>query len=142
MEILALAGQNGIPHRPVQQTRAERGVKASNGIGTPGGLIDTAQSRRLYPGEERQKFAEREIILGTFGGPEDIGNAVTPWCCRVRAPSPTSYLRSLTACLATRSQGRMLQVPDPVGDLAGHRSSDVLTLRALKAASRLTAYSP
>ena len=41
------------------------------------GLIDTAQIRRLYPGEERKKFAEREIALRDFGQPEDVGNAVT-----------------------------------------------------------------
>jgi len=40
------------------------------------GLIDTAQIRRLYPGDERRKFAEREIALRDFGEPEDIGNAV------------------------------------------------------------------
>lgn len=41
------------------------------------GLIDTAKIRRLYPGEERQKFAEREIAIRDFGQPEDVGNAVT-----------------------------------------------------------------
>ena len=41
------------------------------------GLIDTAQIRRLYPGEERKKFAEREIALRDFGEPEDVANAVT-----------------------------------------------------------------
>lgn len=40
------------------------------------GLIDTAQIRRLYPGEERSKFASREIALRDFGQPEDVGNAV------------------------------------------------------------------
>jgi len=40
------------------------------------GLIDTAQIRRLYPGEERTKFASREIALRDFGQPEDGGNAV------------------------------------------------------------------
>ncbi|MBW1248743.1 SDR family oxidoreductase [Pseudomonas tolaasii] len=40
------------------------------------GLIDTAQIRRLYPGEERKKFAEREIAMRDFGEPEDVGNAV------------------------------------------------------------------
>lgn len=41
------------------------------------GLIDTAQIRRLYPGEERTKFASREIALRDFGQPEDVANAVT-----------------------------------------------------------------
>lgn len=41
------------------------------------GLIDTAQIRRLYPGDERRKFAEREIALRDFGKPEDVANAVT-----------------------------------------------------------------
>ncbi|WP_020206314.1 MULTISPECIES: SDR family NAD(P)-dependent oxidoreductase [Cupriavidus] len=40
------------------------------------GLIDTAQIRRLYPGDERRKFAEREIALRDFGEPEDVANAV------------------------------------------------------------------
>lgn len=40
------------------------------------GLIDTAQIRRLYPGDERRKFAEREIAMRDFGEPEDVGNAV------------------------------------------------------------------
>ena len=41
------------------------------------GLIDTAQIRRLYPGDERRKFAEREIAMRDFGEPGDVGNAVT-----------------------------------------------------------------
>ncbi|MNS02896.1 3-oxoacyl-[acyl-carrier-protein] reductase FabG [compost metagenome] len=41
------------------------------------GLIDTAQISRLYPGDERRKFAEREIALGDFGEPEDVANTVT-----------------------------------------------------------------
>ena len=41
------------------------------------GLIDTALIRRLYPGEERKKFADREIALRDFGQPEDVANAVT-----------------------------------------------------------------
>jgi 3-oxoacyl-[acyl-carrier protein] reductase len=41
------------------------------------GLIDTAQIRRLYPGEERAKFASREIALRDFGKPQDVANAVT-----------------------------------------------------------------
>ncbi|MNO05852.1 Glucose 1-dehydrogenase 2 [compost metagenome] len=31
----------------------------------------------MYPGEERKKFAEREIAMRDFGQPEDVGNAVT-----------------------------------------------------------------
>lgn len=41
------------------------------------GLIDTAQIRHLYPGQERTKFASREIALRDFGEPEDVANAVT-----------------------------------------------------------------
>ena len=41
------------------------------------GLIDTAQIRRLYPGDERRKFAEREIAMRDFGQPQDVANAVT-----------------------------------------------------------------
>ena len=40
-------------------------------------MIDTAQIRRLYPAEERTKFASREIVLRDFGQPEDVANAVT-----------------------------------------------------------------
>lgn len=38
------------------------------------GIIDSAQIRRLFPGEERKRFAEREIPMGDFGRPEDIAN--------------------------------------------------------------------
>lgn len=41
------------------------------------GLIDTAQIRRLYPGDARRAFAERNIALGDFGEPIDVANAVT-----------------------------------------------------------------
>lgn len=41
------------------------------------GLIDTAQIRRLYPEDERAKFASREIALRDFGEPQDVANAVT-----------------------------------------------------------------
>jgi len=41
------------------------------------GLIDTAQIRRLYPGDERRTFAEREIALKDFGEPQDVANAAT-----------------------------------------------------------------
>lgn len=41
------------------------------------GLIDTAQIRRLYPGDERRKFSEREIALRDFGEPQDVANAIT-----------------------------------------------------------------
>lgn len=40
------------------------------------GLIDTAQIRRLYPGEARRQFAERETAMRDFNQPEDVGNAV------------------------------------------------------------------
>ncbi len=40
------------------------------------GLIDTAQIRRLYPGDERQKFAQREIALRDFGKPQDVADAI------------------------------------------------------------------
>jgi 3-oxoacyl-[acyl-carrier protein] reductase len=40
-------------------------------------LIDTAQIRRHYPGDERTKFASREIALRDFGQPENVANAVT-----------------------------------------------------------------
>ncbi|NIG57301.1 SDR family NAD(P)-dependent oxidoreductase [Chitinophaga sp. Cy-1792] len=38
------------------------------------GIIDSAQIRRIFPGEERQKFAAAEIPMGDFGKPEDIAN--------------------------------------------------------------------
>lgn len=38
------------------------------------GLIDTENIRRFFPGDERRKFAEREIPLGDFGEPQDIAN--------------------------------------------------------------------
>lgn len=41
------------------------------------GLLDTAQIRRLFPGEARQKFAEREIALKDFGDAQDVANMVT-----------------------------------------------------------------
>ncbi|GBR63079.1 hypothetical protein GWA01_08280 [Gluconobacter wancherniae NBRC 103581] len=41
------------------------------------GLIDTAQIRRLYPGDERRTFAEREIVLRDFGEPQDVANMVS-----------------------------------------------------------------
>jgi len=41
------------------------------------GLIDTAQIRRLYPGDEHAKFASREIALRDFGEPQDVANSVT-----------------------------------------------------------------
>lgn len=40
------------------------------------GLIDTAQIRRLYPGDKRRTFAEREIALRDFGEPQDVANMV------------------------------------------------------------------
>ena len=41
------------------------------------GLIDTANIRPFFPGDERRKFAEREIPLGDFGEPQDIANMAT-----------------------------------------------------------------
>ncbi|MGF6848890.1 3-oxoacyl-[acyl-carrier protein] reductase [Chitinophaga sp. W3I9] len=38
------------------------------------GLIDTENIRPYFPGEERRKFAEREIPLGDFGTPQDMAN--------------------------------------------------------------------
>jgi 3-oxoacyl-[acyl-carrier protein] reductase len=38
------------------------------------GLIDTDNVRGIFPGDERKKFAEREIPLGDFGAPEDMAN--------------------------------------------------------------------
>jgi len=49
------------------------------------GLIDTAQIRRLYPGDERQKFAQREIALRDFGQPQDVANAVAFLCSQEAA---------------------------------------------------------
>jgi 3-oxoacyl-[acyl-carrier protein] reductase len=40
------------------------------------GLIDTANIRPFFPGDERRKFAEREIPLGDFGEPQDVANMV------------------------------------------------------------------
>ena len=41
------------------------------------GLIDTENIRRFFPGDERRKFAEKEIPLGDFGEPQDIANMAT-----------------------------------------------------------------
>lgn len=41
------------------------------------GLLDTAQIRRLFPGDARREFAEREIALGDFGEAQDVANMVT-----------------------------------------------------------------
>ncbi len=38
------------------------------------GLIDTENIRPYFPGDERKKFAEREIPLGDFGETQDIAN--------------------------------------------------------------------
>jgi 3-oxoacyl-[acyl-carrier protein] reductase len=40
-------------------------------------LIDTENIRPYFPGDERLKFAEREIPLGDFGEPQDIANMAT-----------------------------------------------------------------
>jgi 3-oxoacyl-[acyl-carrier protein] reductase len=41
------------------------------------GLIDTAQIRRLFPGDERRKFAEREISMRDFGEDQDVADMAT-----------------------------------------------------------------
>jgi 3-oxoacyl-[acyl-carrier protein] reductase len=41
------------------------------------GLIDTENIRRFFPGDERSKFAGREIPLGDFGEPQDVANMAT-----------------------------------------------------------------
>lgn len=41
------------------------------------GLIDTAQIRRLFPGEKRKEFAEREIAMGDFGEDQDVADMAT-----------------------------------------------------------------
>ncbi|PTB21814.1 3-oxoacyl-ACP reductase [Trinickia symbiotica] len=41
------------------------------------GLLDTAQIRRLFPGDERRKFAEREISMKDFGEAQDVANMAT-----------------------------------------------------------------
>lgn len=38
------------------------------------GLIDTENIRRYFPGDERKKFAQREIPLCDFGEPQDMAN--------------------------------------------------------------------
>jgi 3-oxoacyl-[acyl-carrier protein] reductase len=41
------------------------------------GLIDTENIRPFFPGNERRKFAEREIPMGDFGEPQDMANMAT-----------------------------------------------------------------
>lgn len=41
------------------------------------GLIDTANIRPFFPGDERRKFAGREIPLGDFGEPQDVADMAT-----------------------------------------------------------------
>jgi 3-oxoacyl-[acyl-carrier protein] reductase len=38
------------------------------------GLIDTENIRSYFPGDERRKYAESEIPLGDFGGPQDMAD--------------------------------------------------------------------
>ncbi|MBO9151619.1 SDR family NAD(P)-dependent oxidoreductase [Chitinophaga sp. GCM10012297] len=38
------------------------------------GLIDTANTQRIFTAEERRQFAQNNIPLGDFGQPEDIAN--------------------------------------------------------------------
>lgn len=40
------------------------------------GLIDTANIRRIFSSDEREKFAKREIPLGDFGEAQDVANMV------------------------------------------------------------------
>ncbi|MBV7531599.1 SDR family NAD(P)-dependent oxidoreductase [Chitinophaga sp. sic0106] len=61
----------------VSWSKALAGELAPHGIRVNSlqpGIIDSAQIRRIFPGEERKKFAEREIPMGDFGEPEDIAN--------------------------------------------------------------------
>lgn len=41
------------------------------------GLIDTENIRPFFPGDERKKFAGREIPLGDFGEPQDVADMAT-----------------------------------------------------------------
>jgi len=41
------------------------------------GLIDTANTRRIFSEEEKKSFAQQEIPLGKFGEPEDMANMAT-----------------------------------------------------------------
>jgi NAD(P)-dependent dehydrogenase (short-subunit alcohol dehydrogenase family) len=70
------------------------------------GLIDTAQIRRLCPGDERRKLAEREIALRDFGEPEDVANTVTFLGRRALATSPARSSSWTAGCVATRSKAK------------------------------------
>jgi 3-oxoacyl-[acyl-carrier protein] reductase len=39
--------------------------------------MDTAQICRLFPGDERREFAEREISMRDFGEDQDMANLAT-----------------------------------------------------------------
>ena len=41
------------------------------------GLIDTANTRRVFSAEKKMKFAATEIPMGDFGEPQDIANMAT-----------------------------------------------------------------
>ncbi|CAD1791593.1 SDR family oxidoreductase [Xanthomonas euroxanthea] len=41
------------------------------------GLLDTAQIRRLFPGDARREYAQAHISLGDFGEPQDVANVAT-----------------------------------------------------------------
>lgn len=41
------------------------------------GLLDTAQIRRLFPGDARREYAQAHISLGDFGEPQDVANMAT-----------------------------------------------------------------
>jgi 3-oxoacyl-[acyl-carrier protein] reductase len=54
------------------------------------GLIDTAQIRRLFPGDARRQYAEQHISLGDFGEPEDVGAATA-----FLASGPAAYITGI-----------------------------------------------
>lgn len=57
---------------------------------TEPGLIDTAQIRRLFPGDARRRYAEQHIWLGDFGEPEDV-RAATAFL----ASGPAAYITGI-----------------------------------------------
>lgn len=75
------------------------------------GLIDTAQIRRLYPGEERAKFASREIALRDFGQPRMSRTRSRSWPRPARATSPGSCCSWTAVCAVTRSNPSPAMLP-------------------------------
>ena len=55
------------------------------------GLIDTAQIRRLFPGDARRVYADQHIALGDFGEPADVAAAIT-----FLASGPARYITGIT----------------------------------------------